>query len=280
MVEELVSANRMFNKQGSETVLLGCSIEPDAMDMPGLREDMERYSLITPRESITYDALISAGVSREKVIQVPDPAFSLKTADIRVPEWLADGNTVGLNLSPMLEKYSSEKGISFSAFSALIRHILDNSDMDIALVPHVVRSNDDDTAVLKKLMEGSAAEDRIHLVEDMDACALKAVISRCRFFVGARTHATIAAYSSRVPTLVAGYSVKSKGIARDLFGTEENYVLPVQKLEDPAQLVSAFEWLRENEENVAGILARVIPDTVKKAGEHGKLITGVLNGAS
>ena len=55
-------------------------------------------------------------------------------------------------------------------------------------------------------------------------------------FIGARTHSTIAAYSSGVPTLVVGYSVKAKGIAKDLFGTEENYVLPVQALKEENNL--------------------------------------------
>ena len=49
----------------------------------------------------------------------------------------------------------------------------------------------------------------------------KGYIARMRFFIGARTHATIAAYSNCVPTLVLGYSVKSKGIAKDLFGEEK-----------------------------------------------------------
>ncbi len=51
-----------------------------------------------------------------------------------------------------------------------------------------------------------------------------------------RTHATIAAYSTGVPTLVVGYSVKARGIARDLFGTEDGYVLPVQQLKESDEL--------------------------------------------
>ena len=56
---------------------------------------------------------------------------------------------------------------------------------------------------------------RVMLVQDCNCEELKGYISRCRFFIGARTHATIAAYSSQVPTLVVGYSVKAKGIAKD-----------------------------------------------------------------
>lgn len=65
-------------------------------------------------------------------------------------------------------------------------------------------------------------------------------------FIGARTHATIAAYSSCVPTLVVGYSIKARGIAKDLFGTDEGYVLPVQALAKKEDLVNAFDWLYQN----------------------------------
>ena len=81
------------------------------------------------------------------------------------------------------------------------------------------------------------------MIEDQDAMRLKGIISQCRFFVGARTHSTIAAYSCCVPTLVVGYSVKAKGIARDLFGSETNYVLPVQAIENAETLPQFFSWM-------------------------------------
>ena len=78
-----------------------------------------------------------------------------------------------------------------------------------------------DLEVLAQLYDEFKDNDRIMLIGDHNCMELKGYIARCRFFVGARTHATIAAYSSCVPTLVLGYSVKSRGIARDLFGNEE-----------------------------------------------------------
>ena len=78
---------------------------------------------------------------------------------------------------------------------------------------------------------------------------LKGIISKCRFFVGARTHSTIAAYSMGIPTLVVGYSVKARGIARDLFGGEEGYVLPVQKLTRD-KLISAFKNIMIKEKEI------------------------------
>ena len=102
-------------------------------------------------------------------------------------------------------------------------------------------------------------------VEDHTAPELKSIIARCRMFVGARTHATIAAYSSGVPTLVVGYSVKARGIARDLFGTEAHYVLPVQDLKTGDDLSDAFRWLLENEDAVRTRLEAVMPEYVKNA---------------
>ena len=88
------------------------------------------------------------------------------------------------------------------------------------------------------------------MIDDQNCMELKGIISRCRFFIGARTHATIAAYSTGVPTLVVGYSVKARGIARDLFGTEEGYVLPAHSLENENELLSAFRSLIRKEDSI------------------------------
>ena len=45
---------------------------------------------------------------------------------------------VGLNLSPMAVENESVAGITMENYRALISHILDTTDMNIALIPHVV----------------------------------------------------------------------------------------------------------------------------------------------
>lgn len=100
------------------------------------------------------------------------------------------------------------------------------------------------------------------MVEDHNAEVLKGYIARCRFMIVARTHASIAAYSSQVPTLVVGYSVKARGIARDIFGTETNYVLPVQSLSSENELVESFKWLYTHEEGIKEHYAKVIPQYI------------------
>ena len=103
------------------------------------------------------------------------------------------------------------------------------------------------------------------MLDDYNCMELKGYISRCRMFIGARTHSTIAAYSTCVPTLVIGYSVKAKGIAKDIFGTYENYVLPVQSLSNKDDLINAFEWMKDNEDVIRKHLNEFMPGYKEKA---------------
>lgn len=99
---------------------------------------------------------------------------------------------------------------------------------------------------------------------------LKGFISRCRMFIGARTRASISAYSTCVPTLAVGYSVKARGIARDIFGTEKNYVIPVQSLEHEYDLINAFKCIQENEESIRKHLQDFMPSYIEKAWQAGE----------
>ena len=267
-VHDLALTNAMLNHQGTVTMLMGCSVEPSLLtpDHPEIIRDMGRYRCITARESISYEALLQAGLSKEQVRLIPDPAFSLPAER---SEQTPQRDTVGINVSPLVEEYAGRKGVALESCAALIQHILDHSDMDVVLVPHVVWTVSNDRLPLGKLLERFESGGRVRLVNDAPAEQLKGVIAGCRFFIGARTHATIAAYSSCVPTLVIGYSVKSRGIARDLFDTEDHYVLPVQTLTGGGQLIDAFEWMREHEEEIRGRLQKIMPGYAQKARTNG-----------
>lgn len=268
--KEAIVANSTFHKAGAKTILWGCSIEPELLKEPEMVEDMKRYALITPRESITEQALRRAGVT-ENVKRFPDPAFALQAEKTKLPEDFREGATVGINISPMIIRYEKEPGITIANYRRLIDHILQTSDDSVALIPHVMWNNNDDRLTLAELYRGFEGNPRVFLFPDLSCQKVKYVISKCRVFIGARTHATIAAYSSCVPTLVVGYSVKARGIARDIFGTEEKYVLPVQSLQTSDALIEAYEWLTGEEEAIRGRLRAVMPrycaDAVK-AGEE------------
>jgi len=240
LVPDLILAHKVFIKKGFETILWGCSIEPSSLKEKKLVKDLKAYDVIYARESITYDALVKTGFDKSKLIFEKDPAFLLETADVPGINGFLPGNTVGINLSPMVQALEKANGITMKNYSNFIEFILRNTHQNIALIPHVVWKNSDDRKPLSDLYEIHKYTGRVVMLGDMPAEELKGYISKCSFFVGARTHSTIAAYSSNVPTLVIGYSVKSKGIAQDLFGTYKDYVLPVQKLASENALVDAY----------------------------------------
>lgn len=260
--------HQISRSMGHKTILWGCSVEPSFLEFEDLLADLKTFDKILVRESISYQAMRNKGL--DHVFLYPDPAFTLKPdpmATVFPPD-----NTVGINISPMVLNYGSENSNITGNYQELIRYILQNTDMKIALIPHVVWSDTNDTTVLKLLKESFADEPRVFLVEDMDALKLKAYISRLRFLVAARTHATVAAYSTGVPTLVAGYSVKSRGIARDIFGTEENYVVPVKQMTDIHELTDAFRWIMAHEQEIRTHLQNFMPDYIARAYAAGQEI--------
>ena len=64
---------------------------------------------------------------------------------------------------------------------------------------------------------------------------------------------------------MVGYSVKAKGIAKDLFGTYKRYVLPVQSLSREEELTEAFTWLTEQEKEIRAHLQTLMPEYVARA---------------
>lgn len=242
--------NRELRKRNVKTILWGCSVEPDAIQGEML-EDLKGYTHIFARESLTYEAMKAKGI--EQVSLFPDPAFLLERKDLPLPEGFQEGNTVGINVSPMVIGLEKEKGVTLQNYIELMKYIIKNTDMQIALIPHVVWSHNDDRIPLQLLYDQFKDTGRVCLIGDHSAEELKGYIARCRFMVAARTHASIAAYSEQVPTLVVGYSVKARGIAKDLFGTDENYVIPVQSFKQNRDLLDSFRWLILQEDNIRSL---------------------------
>jgi len=267
--------NKSLSSKGIKTVLWGCSVEPELLKNPEILADLKRYTMITARESITYQALLDAGVNGN-IHLVPDTAFCLETQFPSLPIGSFQKKTIGINVSKLVQKYEKVKGITVKNIENLIRYIIEITSFDIILIPHVVWAGDNDLEPLNELYRKFEDTGRIKIVDDSNCMKLKGVISKCRMFIGARTHATIAAYSSCVPTLTLGYSVKSKGIAKDLFGTHENYVLPVNEFEDENDLIKAFDWLAHNEDGIRNHLLKIIPSFIEKARNEGELLERLL----
>jgi polysaccharide pyruvyl transferase WcaK-like protein len=239
-------------ERGAKSVLWGCSIDPDVVDAEML-DALKTHHLITARESATYNALLQLCLTNVK--QVSDTAFFLKPepADFELE------NYVVINASPLVAKRNQTV---MSAYQTLVDYIIDDTDMNIALVPHVVQPVDNDCDALKQL--DTRNPDRMQLVSDkLSAGQYKLIIGKARFCVSARTHAAIAAYSSCVPTLAVSYSAKSRGIAADL--GMARYVADVDRITDSSELKNQFVALMDKEKEIKSWLAGKIPQYIKRS---------------
>ncbi len=268
----LADVNRALRKKGVKTVLWGCSINEG--EMPEIiKKDLSEFDLITARETISYNILKQLN---KNTYLFADPAFTLEKQEKSIPDGFIKSNMVGINLSPLVLNMRSGDNVILDNYTTLIDYILKNTDMSIALTPHVTISSNDDRQPLKKLYDMYKDTGRVVMLEDNNCMVLKYYISNMRFFIGARTHATIAAYSTGVPTLVVGYSTKSKGIARDLFGTEENYVVNINDMKDKNDLMNAFIWIMAQEDNIKELLAEKMPEYIQSSYKAGEKIKDLI----
>ena len=255
--------NRELKKLGKKTVLWGCSVGEEDLSEYKIK-DLKTFDLIVTRESMTYETLINCGIDKNTVLY-PDPAFTLDIDTAFGSSFEVKPNTLGFNISSLIGEYAGEGESIESIAVGFLRYVLENSDKNILLIPHVTKKEDGDQLILGRIAEKLGSH-RVSVVPDtLTATQYKSIISRCEMFIGARTHATIAAYSTCVPTLVIGYSVKSKGIAKDIFSDYNGLVVPVSEITDAQKLIKAYVSFEEKAEIYRNVLKEKMPEYIKAA---------------
>ncbi|MBE5958502.1 MAG: 4Fe-4S dicluster domain-containing protein [Lachnospiraceae bacterium] len=239
------AANRFAHKRGAKTILWGCSIENELITNEMIK-DLKSYDLICPREALTVENLIKIGVSPEKIVKIADPAFNLdmKKSVVNLDD---SESIVGLNVSPIVKRNPK----AYNAVIKFVAFILEKTNYKILLVPHVYKEGTLDAFELNDIKNSFKEYEQrfIEIKQELSCEMIKYCISKCKFFIGARTHSTIAAYSNNIPTIVIGYSIKSKGIAKDLFETTDKYVLNVEKMEND-ELINSFLFVEKNYDKI------------------------------
>lgn len=136
-----------------------------------------------------------------------------------------DTRRIGINISGLLWNggYTGDNQFGLTVdyrdyVIRLIRWCLEEKQMQVYLIPHVITLNDEnnpenDRKVCRQIQEMFP---QCRVVEDCDnPMVLKGYISQMDVFTGARMHSTIGAFSSGVATIPFAYSKKFG----DLFGT-------------------------------------------------------------
>jgi polysaccharide pyruvyl transferase WcaK-like protein len=256
------------HRMGKPTHLLAASVGPFTKDPVTERQmtsHLKRYNTITVRETASLDYLEQLGVKNVRL--VADPAFVLEPAPLDVSLLFDnDRDTIGLNVSPLVRKFRPDEDSRRDfddGVKAFIRSIVAGSDDNILLIPHVdplkgTWDNSDRAYMGRLLSDLSDLGPRVRMTPDLlNAEQIKYVLGACRYFIGARTHATIGAISQSVPTLSIAYSIKALGINKDLFGSTR-YVLPTPEVSE-ATLHAGLALLRADELAIKATLAEKLP---------------------
>lgn len=259
----LYALDKKSHDLGKKTVLWGASLFENITDL-NLINNLNNFDVLVIRESLTYEA-VKKYIPEEKIIFTKDSTFSLKSKKVELNSWYKKNkNYVVLNFSPLTIKDTSEDSKQYMAVKALIDYILKNTEYSICLLPHVTTEDCNDLDILEKIKNEYKKEDKIYLEKNNYNCnELKYIISKSKILVAARTHASIAAYSTCVPTLVIGYSVKSRGIAKDLFNDIDNFVLSSSEM-NSENLVEKFKYIDKNKVNIKQTLSKQMPDIIEE----------------
>lgn len=240
----LYTLDEYAHKIGKKTVLWGASLFEEIED-DELINDLNNFDILVIRESLSYNA-VRKYIPENRIIYAPDPAFSMHPKKVKLNSWYKGREIVAINVSPLTIQNEEQE----QAIYDLIDYLLKETKYSVLLLPHVTTDDCNDMDILKKIKNKYNDEEKVYLEEKYYNCnELKFIISNCNLLVAARTHASIAAYSTGVPTLVIGYSVKSRGIAKDLFGDYDNYVISKDSLTSK-NLKEKFLYIEKNKEKI------------------------------
>lgn len=257
---EVIYTNNLAHKKQLKSILWGCSIGEDNLT-PAKIDTLGKFSCIYARESLTYGLL--KDMKLNNVVLYPDPAFILSVEQCALPNIFSKGRVVGINISNYVvggDHLNTPFGLEVCS---LIDYILNETDLNVLLIPHVLWQGQDDRIISKEVIKRYNNE-RICLLksEKLNYEQIRYVISHCHLFIGARTHAVISAYSTCTPAIALGYSVKSRGIAKDL--QLDDMLIVDSKVLKKDQLLKSFCYALSHEAEIRLHLESIIPSYVKR----------------
>lgn len=200
-------------------------------------------------------AAFAAKLAPSEVVRIAaDLAFRLP---FDRPERVAGPTRVGLNVSGLLYNLRADRDgfglhVSYARLvDRLIEELAGRQVCELHLIPHVAagEGGDEDAATCAALADRHKG---VVLAPDFsDPRDAKSYIAGMDYFIGARMHACIAAFSAGVPLLPLAYTRKATGLFESLdypvvgdltsTGEDELFRLAMSTFEDRRSLVPALE---------------------------------------
>jgi len=185
---------------------------------------MKKLALFLIRDRQSYE--YSSSFLEDNIKESIDVAFSLpykyQATDID------DRVRVGMNISGLLWNGGYTRSNQFglkvdyqSLCKKIIEHFRAKDKIKIILIPHVINQSDDHIESDYGVSSIISKEFNLDLAPRFKSpIEAKSYISGLDFFIGARMHSCIAAFSSNVPVVPLSYSRKFNGLFADTLDYE------------------------------------------------------------
>lgn len=267
--------NKKLIDAGAKTVMLGCTVNPDTLDDEKVVRDICRYSAVIARESITYNAM-KRKKTLEKVHLAPCPAFFMPAEEVDLQAWMERKEFVGFNVGFLAQGNEKYYEMLMQNMETAIRRIIEETELDVALIPHVNWNYEAaDFTALDTLYRKFKTTGRVHYIEEHNAPQQKYILSKCKAMVALRTHATVPALASYVPTIIAGYKTKSRGIAHDIFDEHFDMLADVQSLVDEKTIADKLFAILEKNTEIRAYYAEHMPTYLRGGDKIVDVITAL-----
>ena len=202
------------------------------------------------------------------VTEIIDVAFFMP---FKRKEFNKDFVHVGLNVSALLWHGGYTRDNQFGLkvdYPSLVRSIIDyflkQANVKVHLIPHVVGSErhvENDYAVSFDLCEEYSHPNLILSPLFLDPIVAKSYIAGMDFFMGARMHSTIAAFSSEVPVFPMAYSRKFNGLFTD---TLQYPYMADMKAQSETEILAGIKQYYEQRERLKELEHNCMQTTVEE----------------
>lgn len=228
-------------------------------------------TLVMTRDGQSFDYVKELAGDNSHVKEFIDVAFFLPYTKM---DFDKDFVHVGLNISGLLWNggYTRDNQFGLKAdYQHIIRNIisffLSNKDVRLHLISHVasgIRSVESDYAVLYDLWREYHSEQMTLAPFFHTPIEAKDYIAGLDFFMGARMHATIAAFSAGVPVVPMAYSRKFNGLFVDTLAY--NHIIDL-KVDEESTILTKVEKCFSLRDSLKQEIANRLVSTVSEQKE-------------
>lgn len=225
---EYVSLIKLAKRLGKKVAIVGVSVGPlhhkDSED--GVRSAFEQSDLITVRDLMSQELLVSCGVSKTKIHVVPDLVFALPPCESeRAVSILKEETGFGpenlVVVTPCA--YNLDVVGWLDSYRALVNELTLALNYSVVLVPMQCVGGKDDLYAAKQIVAGieTAARPRVGVISDNHSpMEIQGVISLAKFVFSERLHGTIMAANTGRPFMSLVYMPKVAGVLNMLGKSE------------------------------------------------------------